>query len=80
MDRLLVNLLNRGASETLSPSRPILEAIEPVRDVRFRVRLDKAPGQVTLAPSGAKIEWSHTGGWCHVTVPEVAIHEIVVFG
>lgn len=78
-DRTVVNMINRGASETLSPNRPVLEEIVPVCDVKFRLRLDRAPHSVSLAPGGERPEWSYCDGWCQVDVPVVEVMQTVVF-
>jgi hypothetical protein len=76
--RLLVNLINRGAGETLHGERVMVEDLPPVRGIRLAIRREHAPRSVTLVPGGGELAWRHAGGVVRVTVPEVAIHSVVV--
>jgi hypothetical protein len=76
--RLLVNLLNRGAGETLSPSRVIVDELPPIEHVVVRLRRDGPPKSVTIVPSDEHIDWSYREGWVTVNVPRVDIHRVVV--
>ncbi len=75
---LMVNLINRGAGETLSANRVIVDDLPPIENVKVRVRLDAEPSSVALVPSGKKLDCSYAGGICCITVPRVPIHEVVV--
>jgi hypothetical protein len=76
--RFCVHLINRGASETLSPQRTVVEELLPVEDVCIGVTLPEEPASVTLEPGGRKASWSYEDGRLYVVVPEVEIHDIVV--
>ncbi len=72
-DRLVVNLLNRGAADTLTPDKPVVESITPLTDVTVTVRMDAAPRQVRLHPSGP-IDWHWADGQLKVTISTIPIH------
>jgi len=76
--RLMVNLLNRGAGETLSANRVMIDELPPVAHVPLRVRMERPPQSVSLAPAGAALDWEYERGWCSTIVPEIAVHEVVV--
>jgi hypothetical protein len=76
--RLLVNLLNRGSGETLSPNRVIVEELPPIQHVVVRLRRDHPPKSVTIVPSDVKIDWSYLDGLVTVSVPRVDIHRVLV--
>ena len=75
--RLMVNLLNRGAGETFSPNRVMIDDLPSIENVRLEVRLEEKPSSVSLVPAGTPLEWAFEDGWCSLTIPRVDIHEIV---
>lgn len=77
-DKLLVNLLHRGAGEMLSPNRVMVEELPPVREVTLRIRRHTPPAAVRLEPSGQPITTAYADGLLTVHVPQVAVHEVVV--
>ena len=77
-DRLVVNLINRGAGEMLNPRRVIVEELLPVREVEVRVRRDRPPRSVRVAPEGTAFTWSHADGVVTVALPAVEIHCAIV--
>jgi hypothetical protein len=76
--KLLVNLLNRGSGETLSPKRVIVEELPPIQHVVVRLRTDRRPKSVTIIPSDVHIDWSYRDGLVTVNVPRVDIHRVLV--
>jgi hypothetical protein len=76
--KLLLNLLNRGAGETLSPNRVIVEELPPIEHVVVRLRHNAPPKSVTMVPSDANIDWFYRDGWVTVNVPRVDIHRVLV--
>ena len=56
-----------------------IESAVPLRDVSFAVRTGSAPTRVLLAPSGETLAFDQQGAYCHVTVPTVLTHQLVVF-
>ncbi len=60
-------------------SNEFIEAAVPVCDVEFAVRTGSAPTRVFLAPSQQEIPFRQDGIYCHVTVPSVLTHQMVVF-
>jgi hypothetical protein len=77
---LLVNLLNRGAGEALSPRRVVVEELPPVESVTVRVRRADRPRAVTVLPADRPADWEHGGGWLTVRLPRVDIHTVVSIG
>lgn len=75
---LLVNLINRGAGEALSPQRVIVEELPPIYDVTLRLRRAERPAAVTLVPDGTPPDWSYADGFVTMTLPRVDIHSVVV--
>lgn len=76
-DRLLVNLLNRGAGETTNPHRVIVDELPAVTGVTVRVRWPE-PTSARLLPSGAICATRYADGVLTVKVPAVPIHEVLV--
>ncbi len=75
--RLLVNLINRGAAETLGPQRVIVDELLPVADVVVRVPRAAAPGTVSVVPDDTPMSWSYADGMLEVKLPRVEIHCVV---
>ena len=76
--KLLVNLINRGAGETLSPSRVIVEELAPVENVVVRIRRDTRPKSVSVVPADMPIDWSYQSGFVTAKLPRVETHRVVV--
>ena len=77
-DRLTVNLINRGAGETLSPRRVQFDDLPPIEGIRIAVRRAEPPRSVTLEPSADPVHWTWADGILSITVPSVRIHDILV--
>jgi len=75
--RLHVNLINRGAGETLSPSRVIVEQLPPIENVTLHIRCPESPKSVALLPGDDGLQWSHRDGLLTVHVPRVDIHAVL---
>ncbi len=76
--KLVVNLINRGAGEALSPNRVIVEELPPVTDVVLRIRRTHAPESVVVVPDNTTPWWACEGGTLTIKIPRVAIHSAVV--
>ncbi|MSP13285.1 MAG: hypothetical protein EXR62_10060 [Chloroflexi bacterium] len=57
----------------------IVEDVLPLYQVRVGIRLDHPATRVTLAPGGASLPFETVAGVTWVTVPEVKVHQVVVF-
>ncbi|HWV35549.1 MAG TPA: hypothetical protein VNZ55_07950, partial [Thermomicrobiales bacterium] len=77
-DQLAINLINRGAGETLSPRRVMFEDLPPITNVRLSIQRNEAPSSVRLEPSADPVPWTYNNGELKITVPAVRIHDIVV--
>jgi hypothetical protein len=76
--KLVVNLINRGAGEALSPRRVIVEELPPVNDVTVRVRMSAAPRAVMAIPAAPAPEWRYTDGALEIHLSSVAIHAVLI--
>jgi hypothetical protein len=74
---LLVNLINRGAGEMLSPHRVIVQDVPPVQDVVVRVRYPRQPRSITTVPAAPQLTWAFTDGWITAHLPRVDIHSVL---
>jgi len=72
--KLLVNLVN-----TAGPHRTqsILDSIPPVGPLTVTIRQPAKPAKVTLEPAGQPLAFEYRDGLLRLTVPQVAIHEVV---
>ncbi|MBC8160486.1 MAG: alpha-L-fucosidase [Roseiflexaceae bacterium] len=77
-DRLVVNLINRGAAETLSPQRVIVEELAPVDGITLAIRYPRQPRAVTLEPGGHAASWTYADAQIRVALPRLEIHTAVV--
>jgi len=73
----MLNIVNRGAGETLSPNRTILDELPPLTDLTLYVRRDSPPREVRLLPSRVDLPWTYADGELRIRVPLVHIHEVV---
>jgi hypothetical protein len=73
--KLLVNLVN-----TAGPHRTqsILESIPPVGPLTVTLRHATKPSKVTLEPAGQPLPFNYRDGKIQLTVPTVAIHEVII--
>jgi hypothetical protein len=76
--RIIVHLVNyqpnrRGAHVE------VIEEVAPLRDVRVRLRLTRAPSRVYIAPDEQELAVDYAEGRATVTVPIVHEHGMVVF-
>lgn len=76
--KLVVNLINRGAGEALSPQRVIVDELQPVRDVVVRLYRPERPRAVTVVPADSPLDWTHEGGRVTITLPRVDIHSAII--
>jgi alpha-L-fucosidase len=76
--KTLVNLINRGAGETLYPQRNMIDEIPPVVDVTVKIRQPTKPKSVSIVPQNTKMEWSYADGFITVQLPRVDIHCVLI--
>lgn len=77
-DFTAVHLVNRAAAPTLTPRLHMVEQIPPIEGVALELSVPRRPELVTLEPGGRQLSWEHADGRLRISVPEVAVHEIVV--
>lgn len=76
-DELLVNLINRGAGEALSPSRVVVEELPPITDITVRVRTACAEATATCGPEPTAAQACVQDGMLVVGLPQLALHTVV---
>jgi hypothetical protein len=77
--RRILHLINFHAERQRGDKRYALEDVLPTRSIRCQIDLPNDPSTVYLAPSGKALAWEKRVGRVEVTVPEVRVHEMVVF-
>jgi hypothetical protein len=72
--KLLINLVN-----TAGPHRTqaVLATIPSVGPLAVSLRLAAPPARITLEPGARPVAFTYRDGVARLTVPSVAIHEIV---
>jgi hypothetical protein len=73
--QLAINLVNTSGPHVTDP---IIDSIPAVGPLELTVRQSSKPSRITLEPSGQPLEYQFRSGEIRLTVPKVAIHEIVV--
>ena len=76
--KLLVNLINRGAGEQLSPRRVVVEELPPVEHVTVRVRREERPRRISVVPIDRPVEWTYEDGLVTARLPRVDVHSVMV--
>ena len=72
---LTVHLVNvSGPHET----DPVINAIDPVLNVKATLNLTKRPSSIRLEPSGISLDFDWRDGAATVTIPSIPIYEILV--
>lgn len=75
--KLLVNLVNTSGPHR---TQAVIDSIPPVGPFAVTIRHPGKPAKITLEPSGQTLPFDHRDGKVQLTVPGVAIHEVVVVG
>lgn len=71
---LLVHLVNTSGPHA---TQPILDHLTPLAPITVDIRVAKVPAAVTLEPGARPASFTYGDGELHVSVPSVAIHDIV---
>ncbi|MCX7005825.1 MAG: hypothetical protein NTY53_00970, partial [Kiritimatiellaeota bacterium] len=58
-------------------TEPIIESIAPVGPLSVTIQLGKQPTKVTLEPAGQPLTGDYRDGKLQLTIPQVAIHDII---
>jgi hypothetical protein len=77
--RRILHLINFHAERQRGDKRYTLEDVLKIQSIRCQVALPNLPTKVYLAPSKTELAWRPAGQRVEVTVPELLIHEMVVF-
>lgn len=79
--RLCVHLMNTAGLPL--GNRTVTDFIPELHDIRVSVRMASRPAGVSVEPSGEQLELTWTdgpeGGTATVTLPSLAIHEVIAF-
>jgi hypothetical protein len=76
--KLMVNLINTAGSHS-NERVNVFDEIPPVGPLRVAVRQSARPKVVKLMPAGKKLAFTFQDGKVTVTVPQVNVHEVLVF-
>ena len=76
-ETMLINLINRGAGEALSPRRVIVDELPPITDIVLRVPRGTAPTTVQAVPSNTPLAWDYSSGMLALRVPRLDIHTVI---
>lgn len=77
-DRVVVHVIH-AVPQRRGRDIDVVEDVLPLRDVRLGVRVGGDVAQVYLAPGGTAIPHETVAGLTWVTVPEVSLHQVLVF-
>ncbi len=72
--QLLVHLVNTSGPHATAP---IMADISPVGPLAVSIRQPRRPATITLEPSGRPLPFTYRAGRIELSVPSVAIHEII---
>jgi len=75
---LMINLINRGAGEALSPRRVMVEELPLIEDINLRVHLSKAPSKITAPFEPGEISWKWQNGYVDINLDKLHIHNTIV--
>jgi len=82
---LYVNTINRGSyvemNEDIRSGSPIevIEELNPVYNVHFRVKLPKEISRITLEPQGKEIPVVKNDGRYEFVLEQLTCHQMIVF-
>lgn len=77
-NRFVAHLVN-FQPQRRTAANEFIENNVPIPDVAFAARTEAAPSRAFLAPSGETLPHRQEGRYCHVVVPRVGLHQMVVF-
>jgi hypothetical protein len=75
--RLSVHLLNTAGMQ-LADRYTTPDFVPPVGPIRVQLRVAKRPSRVALVPGSQPVSWSWRDGVLEATVPQLAIHGVLV--
>lgn len=76
-EQLLVNLINTSGPQGTRTS-PVFDTIPPIGPLTVTVNDNRSPRKVTLQPGNRKVKHTFKKDRLTLTVPELAVHDIVV--
>ena len=62
----------------VSPHHTVIDWIPAIGPIALNIHLPQAPRDVRLVPSNTPLETLWAKGVLHVTVPAVAVHDVLV--
>lgn len=77
-DRIIVHLINMGVSNPTSPHHVMVEEVPPMGPIELRIKSERRPRSVYLAPSMERLSWDWVGGAANVAISSVGIMDSVV--
>ncbi len=76
-NKLLINLLNRGAGIMTNERQPIIEDLPPITNFQLRINLENPPASVKYLPENIIPDYSYENRTLTINIPELAIHSII---
>ncbi|SOD89348.1 alpha-amylase family protein [Spirosoma fluviale] len=76
-DRLAVNLINTGGRHA-DPQVFTYDEVPPLTNLTVRIRVDKKPKRIIQQPENRSLPVRYDKGVATVTVPELALHSVLV--
>ncbi len=73
--RLLIHLVNTSGPHATAP---IIESIAPVGPLQVAIRSTQRPTRITLEPGARPLTATYSDGLLRLTVPSLALHDIIV--
>ncbi len=73
--RLVVHLVNTSGDHE-SPG--VIDAIDPVGPLAVTIQVAGRPRRVSVAPAGRELDFQYTDNAVHVTLDQLAIHDVIV--
>jgi len=76
--KIVLNLLNRGAGETLGSTRNIVEELPPIQDIVLTLETPRRPKRISVVGEKLKIDSKWSRGQLSIRVQQLHIHAAVV--
>ncbi len=78
-DKLLINLINRGAGPTTNKFRTLIDDLPPIKNIKLTVKSPHKPKTVKLLPENTTPHWIHDTdtSTIKINIPELNIHSVI---
>ena len=72
--KLNIHLINMATKDVVPM---VYDEITPLNDITVKIKFAKEPASVILQPEGIEPDWAFNGGEIILTLPRLAIHEVI---